>query len=91
MRKLAGSSPNPVNSCGGAGGGDVVVQHGDERLYRRQRPGSERDDGDVAGGIQASLPNSGVDVLMGVGGTPEGVIVAVSDYVKLMPDGARRS
>jgi len=35
-------------------------------------------DGDVAGGIQASLPNSGVDVLMGVGGTPEGVIVAAA-------------
>jgi fructose-1,6-bisphosphatase II len=35
-------------------------------------------DGDVAAGIQASLPNSGVDVLMGVGGTPEGVIVAAA-------------
>jgi len=35
-------------------------------------------DGDVAGGIQASLPASGVDVLMGVGGTPEGVIVAAA-------------
>jgi fructose-1,6-bisphosphatase II len=35
-------------------------------------------DGDVAGGIQAALPNSGVDVLMGVGGTPEGVIVAAA-------------
>jgi fructose-1,6-bisphosphatase II len=35
-------------------------------------------DGDVAAGIQASLPNSGVDVLMGIGGTPEGVIVAAA-------------
>ena len=35
-------------------------------------------DGDVAGGIQAALPNSGVDVLMGIGGTPEGVIVAAA-------------
>jgi fructose-1,6-bisphosphatase II len=35
-------------------------------------------DGDVAAGIQAALPNSGVDVLMGVGGTPEGVITAAA-------------
>jgi fructose-1,6-bisphosphatase II len=35
-------------------------------------------DGDVAAGIQAALPNSGVDVLMGIGGTPEGVIVAAA-------------
>ncbi|HEX5368588.1 MAG TPA: class II fructose-bisphosphatase [Dehalococcoidia bacterium] len=35
-------------------------------------------DGDVAGGIQAALPNSGVDVLMGIGGTPEGVITAAA-------------
>ena len=35
-------------------------------------------DGDVAGGIQAALPNSGVDVLMGIGGSPEGVITAAA-------------
>lgn len=35
-------------------------------------------DGDVAAGIQAALPNSGIDVLMGIGGTPEGVIVAAA-------------
>jgi fructose-1,6-bisphosphatase II len=35
-------------------------------------------DGDVAGGIEAALPDSGVDVLMGIGGTPEGVIVAAA-------------
>ena len=35
-------------------------------------------DGDVAGGIQAALPDNGVDVLMGVGGTPEGVITAAA-------------
>lgn len=33
-------------------------------------------DGDVAGALEALLPESGVDVLMGVGGTPEGVIAA---------------
>ena len=35
-------------------------------------------DGDVAAGIQAALPEGGVDVLMGVGGTPEGVITAAA-------------
>ncbi len=35
-------------------------------------------DGDVAAGIHAVLPDTGVDVLMGIGGTPEGVITAAS-------------
>ena len=35
-------------------------------------------DGDVAGAIAASAPRSGVDLLMGVGGTPEGVISAAA-------------
>ena len=33
-------------------------------------------DGDVAGAIMAAVDNTGVDVLMGIGGTPEGVIGA---------------
>ena len=35
-------------------------------------------DGDVAGAIAAAWPNSGVDVLFGIGGTPEGVIAAAA-------------
>jgi fructose-1,6-bisphosphatase II len=35
-------------------------------------------DGDVAAGIQAALPENGIDVLMGIGGTPEGVITAAA-------------
>ncbi len=35
-------------------------------------------DGDVMGAILAALPGTGVDVLMGTGGTPEGVIAAVA-------------
>ena len=35
-------------------------------------------DGDVAAGIQAALPESGVDVLMGIGGSPEGVLTAAA-------------
>ncbi len=33
-------------------------------------------DGDVAGAIMAARPNTGVDLLLGVGGTPEGIIAA---------------
>jgi fructose-1,6-bisphosphatase II len=35
-------------------------------------------DGDVAASIQAALPETGVDVLMGIGGTPEGVLSAAA-------------
>ncbi len=35
-------------------------------------------DGDVAGALLACLPNTGIDVLMGIGGTPEGVLAAVA-------------
>jgi fructose-1,6-bisphosphatase II len=35
-------------------------------------------DGDVAGAITTAWPGSGADVLFGVGGTPEGVIVAAA-------------
>ena len=35
-----------------------------------------RTDGDVAGALMAARADSGVDALMGVGGTPEGVIAA---------------
>ena len=33
-------------------------------------------DGDVLGALLAAMPNTGVDVLMGIGGTPEGVLAA---------------
>lgn len=32
--------------------------------------------GDVAGGLMAAIPDSGIDCLMGTGGTPEGIITA---------------
>ncbi|MEO9222653.1 MAG: class II fructose-bisphosphatase, partial [Mycobacteriaceae bacterium] len=35
-------------------------------------------DGDVAGAIAAARPDSGVDMLMGTGGTPEGIIAAAA-------------
>ncbi|MET0134785.1 MAG: class II fructose-bisphosphatase [Kibdelosporangium sp.] len=33
-------------------------------------------DGDVAGAISAARPDTGVDMLLGIGGTPEGIITA---------------
>src|SRR6476620_11817050 len=33
-------------------------------------------DGDVAGAISAARPDSGIDLLLGIGGTPEGIIAA---------------
>jgi fructose-1,6-bisphosphatase II len=35
-------------------------------------------DGDVAGAISACRPNSGTDMLAGIGGTPEGIITAAA-------------
>ena len=35
-------------------------------------------DGDVAGAISAARPSTGVDILVGIGGTPEGVIAAAA-------------
>jgi fructose-1,6-bisphosphatase II len=35
-------------------------------------------DGDVAGAISAARPNTGIDLLYGVGGTPEGIIAAAA-------------
>ncbi len=35
-------------------------------------------DGDVAGAIATAWPDSGVDILFGIGGTPEGVIAAAA-------------
>jgi fructose-1,6-bisphosphatase II len=35
-------------------------------------------DGDVMGALMAAIPGTGIDVLMGIGGTPEGVISAAA-------------
>ena len=35
-------------------------------------------DGDVAAAIETARPETGIDLLMGIGGTPEGVITAVA-------------
>lgn len=51
-----------------------------ESLVREVREAGARikfiSDGDVAGAIMAARPGTGVDLLAGVGGTPEGIIAA---------------
>ena len=51
-----------------------------EDLVRQIREAGARikfiTDGDVAGAIMAARPGTGVDMLIGIGGTPEGVIAA---------------
>jgi fructose-1,6-bisphosphatase II len=62
----------------------VVVLHRDrhERLIAELRESGARVllilDGDVAPTIAAARPGSGVDMMMGIGGTPEGVIAAAA-------------
>lgn len=51
-----------------------------EDLIRQIRNAGSRikfiSDGDVAGAVMAARPDTGIDVLMGIGGTPEGIIAA---------------
>ena len=64
--------------------GDVTVVMLDrprhEQMAQEVREAGSRlrfiTDGDVAGGIAAARDDSGVDILLGVGGTPEGIITA---------------
>ncbi|HWV23086.1 MAG TPA: fructose-bisphosphatase class II, partial [Thermomicrobiales bacterium] len=53
-----------------------------KELIREAREAGSRikliTDGDVAGGLMASMENTGVDVLMGIGGSPEAVITAAA-------------
>jgi fructose-1,6-bisphosphatase II len=53
-----------------------------EQLVKEVRRAGARihfiSDGDVAGAISAARPNTGVDMLLGIGGTPEGIIAAAA-------------
>src|SRR5262249_58180163 len=53
-----------------------------EQLIREVRAAGARirliEDGDVAGGVATCFPETGVDVLMGTGGAPGGVITAAA-------------
>lgn len=73
-----------VAKAKGGAPGDVTVVILDrprhEQLVKEVREAGARirfiTDGDVAGAITAARENTGVDLLMGVGGTPEGIIAA---------------
>jgi len=47
-----------------------------ERIYKAGARVALYPAGDVAGALMAAIPNSGIDALMGTGGTPEGVLSA---------------
>jgi fructose-1,6-bisphosphatase II len=53
-----------------------------EQLVKEVREAGARirfiSDGDVAGAISAARPGTGVDLLLGIGGTPEGIIAAAA-------------
>jgi fructose-1,6-bisphosphatase II len=76
LRKVAAAKGKDVN--------DLVVimldRERHEEMFREVRETGARlrliMDGDVAAGLLASLPEKHIDVLLGIGGTPEGVISA---------------
>ena len=81
-RRTSAGSPRPRASSVA----DVTVcvldrpRH-DEMVTEIRRTGARIhfiSDGDVAGAISAARPDSGVDLLYGIGGTPEGIITAAA-------------
>jgi fructose-1,6-bisphosphatase II len=78
LRRVASAKGVPLSDV------SVIVLDRDRHtdLVRQLRDAGARvnliTDGDVAPAIAASRPESGVDLLMGVGGTPEGVIAAAA-------------
>jgi fructose-1,6-bisphosphatase II len=73
VARAKGGQPQDVTVC-------VLKRPRHEDLIRRVRASGARikllTDGDVAGAIAAALDDGGVDLLLGVGGTPEGIITA---------------
>ena len=73
IAKAKRSSVSDVTVC-------ILDRSRHEELVREVRDAGARiafiSDGDVAGAISAARESSGVDVLMGIGGTPEGIIAA---------------
>ena len=47
-----------------------------ERIYKAGASVVSPPDGDVGGALEALLPGGGADLLMGIGGTPEGIMTA---------------
>ncbi|MBT2213945.1 MULTISPECIES: class II fructose-bisphosphatase [Actinomadura] len=73
VARAKGSSPHDVTVC-------VLDRPRHEGIVKEVREAGARIkfilDGDVAGAIMACRPGTGVDLLLGIGGTPEGIIAA---------------
>ena len=73
VAKAKGSSVGEVTVC-------ILDRPRHEQLVQEVREAGARikfiTDGDVAGAIAAAREGTGVDLLMGIGGTPEGIIAA---------------
>ncbi|NUT45993.1 MAG: class II fructose-bisphosphatase [Saccharothrix sp.] len=75
VAKAKHSDPSDVTVC-------ILDRPRHEDLERDVRAAGARihfiSDGDVAGAISAARPNTGIDLLVGIGGTPEGIIAAAA-------------
>ncbi len=73
VARAKGVQPRDVTVC-------VLKRPRHEGLVRQIRASGARikflSDGDVAAGVMAALDGTGVDLLLGIGGTPEGIITA---------------
>jgi fructose-1,6-bisphosphatase II len=73
VAKAKSSSVSDVTVC-------ILDRPRHEQIIKEVREAGARirfiSDGDVAGAIAAARPTTGVDLLVGIGGTPEGIIAA---------------
>ncbi|MFE3173766.1 class II fructose-bisphosphatase [Amycolatopsis sp. NPDC059090] len=73
VAKAKNSSVSDVTVC-------ILDRPRHDQLVKEVREAGARirfiSDGDVAGAIAAARPTTGVDMLLGIGGTPEGIIAA---------------
>ena len=84
IRKPVAENISAVARAKGSNAGDVTVvlldrpRH-DKLVDEIRRTGARIkfiSDGDVAGAIMAARPDTGIDLMLGIGGTPEGIIAA---------------
>ena len=75
VAKAKNGHPEDVTVC-------ILDRPRHQQLVREVREAGARikfiSDGDVAGAIAAARPGTGVDLLLGIGGTPEGIIAAAA-------------